>query len=185
MAGIDTGGGHGKRSSNHEVPLIPFSDFLLCLVMFLLVTAVWSHMARIEADARVPGKPKDEPEEPPKPEKQLHVEMRGERKFQLKWKEGTTVVSEAQVVRTPQEVGDDVTFPDLAKKIESEWQSQGSHKNPTDKKFDRAVLHTDNNTQFKDLIAVLDAIYMPQREYTIAGGSTEELPAFQVTFASD
>ena len=48
MAGIDVGGGHGgKRSTNHEIPLIPFIDFLLCLVAFLLVTAVWSQMARI------------------------------------------------------------------------------------------------------------------------------------------
>ena len=30
MAGIDTGGGHGgKRTTNHEIPLIPFIDFLL------------------------------------------------------------------------------------------------------------------------------------------------------------
>jgi biopolymer transport protein ExbD len=133
----------------------------------------------------VPGKPKDEPEEPPKPEKQLHVEMRGENKFQLKWKEGSTVVSESEVARNQVDVGEDVTFPDLAKKIESEWQAQGSHKNPTDKKFDRAVLHTDNDTPYGHMIGVLDAIYNPQREYTIAGGSTEELPAFQVTFASD
>jgi len=57
MAGIDTGGGHGgKRSTNHEIPLIPFIDFLLCLVAFLLVTAVWSQMARINADARTKGK---------------------------------------------------------------------------------------------------------------------------------
>jgi len=36
MAGIDTGGGHGgKRATNHEIPLIPFIDFLLCLVAFL------------------------------------------------------------------------------------------------------------------------------------------------------
>jgi len=64
MAGIDVGGGHGgKRATNHEIPLIPFIDFLLCLVAFLLVTAVWSQMARINADARVPGPPKDEPPE--------------------------------------------------------------------------------------------------------------------------
>ncbi|MET0790362.1 MAG: biopolymer transporter ExbD, partial [Polyangiaceae bacterium] len=81
MAGIDTGGGHGgKRATNHEIPLIPFIDFLLCLVAFLLVTAVWSQMARINADARVPGPPKDEPPEEQKKEKQLNVEMKGETK---------------------------------------------------------------------------------------------------------
>jgi biopolymer transport protein ExbD len=35
MAGIDVGGHGGKRATNHEIPLIPFIDFLLCLVAFL------------------------------------------------------------------------------------------------------------------------------------------------------
>jgi biopolymer transport protein ExbD len=100
MAGIDTGGGHGgKRAVNMELPLIPFIDFLLCLVAFLLVTAVWSQMARINADARVPGPPRDEPPEKTEKPKSLHVEMRGERKFQLVWKEGSTVINTIDVER--------------------------------------------------------------------------------------
>ncbi len=79
MAGIDVGGHGGKRTTNHDIPLIPFIDFLLCLVAFLLVTAVWSQMARLNADARVPGPPKDEPPEEIKKEKQLPVEMKVKR----------------------------------------------------------------------------------------------------------
>jgi biopolymer transport protein ExbD len=185
MAGIDTGGGHGgKRPVDHNIPLIPFIDFLLCLVAFLLVTAVWSQMARINADARVPGPPKDEPPEEQKKEKQLHVEMRGERKFQLVWKEGNTVVNTIDVDRKPVPIGEkgDITFPDLAKKIHDEWTANGSHRAGTDKKFDQAVLHTDNSTQFSDVIAVIDAIYTPQRDFAF-GGKTEKVPAFNVTFA--
>src|SRR6187551_3271540 len=114
MAGIDTGGGHGgKRATNHEIPLIPFIDFLLCLVAFLLVTAVWSQMARMNADARVPGPPKPEEPEQLKKEKQLHVEMKGDQKFQLIWKEGNTVVNTIDVERKKVPVGDggDVTYP--------------------------------------------------------------------------
>jgi biopolymer transport protein ExbD len=185
MAGIDSGGGHGgKRPSNHEIPLIPFIDFLLCLVAFLLVTAVWSQMARINADARVPGPPRDEPIEEQKKEKQLHVEMRGERKFQLVWKEGSTVVNTIDVERkkVPKGAGEDFTYPDLAKKIADEWKQNGSHRAPTDKKFDQAVLHTDNSTIFADVIAVIDAIAAPQREFSFAG-KTQKVPSFNVTFA--
>lgn len=184
MAGIDVGGHGGKRSSNHEIPLIPFIDFLLCLVMFLLVTAVWSQMARIEADAKVPGPPQPNEEVKPDKEKELHVEMKGERKFTLVWKEGTTVVNTIDVDRKEVAVGDDVTYPDLAKKIKAEWTANGSHRNPADKKFDRAVLHTDNSTEFKHVVAVLDAVYSAERDFT-AGGPTEKVPAFQVTFAVD
>jgi biopolymer transport protein ExbD len=185
MAGIDTGGGHGgKRATNHEIPLIPFIDFLLCLVAFLLVTAVWSQMARINADARVPGPPKDEPPEEQKKEKQLHVEMRGERKFQLVWKEGNTVVNTIDIERKAVPVGEkgDITFPDLAKKIADEWNTNGSHRAGSDKKFDQAVLHTDNSTPFSDVIAVIDAIYSPKRDFSFAG-KTEKVPSFNVTFA--
>jgi biopolymer transport protein ExbD len=185
MAGIDAGGGGGgKRPVDHNIPLIPFIDFLLCLVAFLLVTAVWSQMARINADARVPGPPKDEPPEEQKKEKQLHVEMRGERKFQLVWKEGNTVVNTIDVDRKPVPIGEkgDITFPDLAKKINEEWTANGSHRAGSDKKFDQSVLHTDNSTQFSDVIAVIDAIYTPQRDFSF-GGKTEKVPAFNVTFA--
>jgi biopolymer transport protein ExbD len=182
MAGIDVGGHGGKRPSNHDIPLIPFIDFLLCLVMFLLVTAVWSQMARIEADANVPGPPRpDEQVEPPK-EKELHVEMRGDRKFQLVWKEGSTVINTIDVDRKPVDNSGSVTYPDLGKKIDSEWKANGAHRAAADKKFDRAILHTDNSTPFADVIAVLDAIYVPQREFAV-GAATEKVPAFHVTFA--
>lgn len=186
MAGIDVGGHGGKRASNHDIPLIPFIDFLLCLVMFLLVTAVWSQMARIEADARVPGPPKETQPDKIDKEKELHVEMKGDRKFQLVWKEGSTVVNTIDVPRKEVEVGNgDVTYPDLAKKIEEEWKVNGAHRAPSDKKFDRAILHTDNSTEFLHVIAVLDAIYRPQRDFAPAGGAGEKVPAFQVTFSSN
>jgi biopolymer transport protein ExbD len=184
MAGIDVGGHGGKRATNHEIPLIPFIDFLLCLVAFLLVTAVWSQMARINADARVPGPPKDEPPEEPKKEKQLHVEMRGDRKFQLIWKEGNTVVNTIDLDKKQVPVGDggDYSYPDLAKKVSEEWNANGSHRAATDMKFDQAVLHTDNSTPFSDIVAVIDAVYSPKRDFS-AGGKTEKLPAFNLTFA--
>jgi len=57
MAGVSVGGGHGgKKSVDHEIPLIPFIDLLLCCVMFLLVTAVWNKLARIDANQQQPGR---------------------------------------------------------------------------------------------------------------------------------
>ena len=185
MAGIDVGGHGSKRSMNHEIPLIPFIDFLLCLVAFLLVTAVWSQMARINADARVPGPPNQKEITETKKDKTLHVEMRGERKFQLVWKEGSTVVNTIDVPRKQVPVGDkdDFRYPDLAKKVEEEWKANGQHRAPSDKKIDQAVLHCDNSTKFEDVIAVIDAIYRPAREYKTPIGKVQVIPAFNVTFA--
>jgi hypothetical protein len=44
------------------------------------------------------------------------------------------------------------------------------------------VLHSDNSTPFSDIIAVIDAIYTPKRDYSF-GGKTDKVPAFNVTFS--
>jgi biopolymer transport protein ExbD len=72
MGGIDVGGGgHGsKKATNSEIPLIPFIDLLLCCVMFLLVTAVWNQLARLDANQQQPGQ--QAPNDPP-PEEKIKV----------------------------------------------------------------------------------------------------------------
>ena len=108
--------------------------------------------------------------------------MRGERKFQLVWKEGSTVVNTIDVERKPEKVGEqgDLRYPDLAKKIVEEWNANGAHRAGTDKKLDQAILHCDNSTPFADVIAVIDAIYTPKRDF---GGASKQVPAFNVTFS--
>jgi hypothetical protein len=156
-------------------------------ISFLLITAVWTHMARINSDAQVPGPPRpDVEQEKVEPEKQLNVEMRSEDKFVLVWKQGATTVDSIDVPRkdvvTQQGSVEVVRFPDLAQKIESEWKAKGQHSNPTDRKLDQAILHTDNKTEFKYIIGVIDAIYQTHRDLTF-GGKTDKVPAFNITFA--
>jgi biopolymer transport protein ExbD len=189
MGGVDVGGGgKGKRKSlDSEINMIPMIDLLMVTISFLLITAVWTHMARINADAQVPGPPRpDVEQEKTEPEKQLHLEMTSEDKFVLVWKQGATTVDSIDVPRkddvTMQGSVEVVRYPDLAAKIESEWKAKGQHSNPTDRKLDQAILHTDNKTEFKYIIGVIDAVYQTHREIQ-NGPKTEKLPAFNITFA--
>ncbi|MCL2777104.1 MAG: biopolymer transporter ExbD [Polyangiaceae bacterium] len=190
MGGIDVGGGDnkGRRPLDSEINMIPFIDLLMVTISFLLITAVWSHMARLDADAQVPGPPREvEPTDKIEPEKQLHVEMRASDKFVLEWKQGATVISSFDVPRkdnlvVTQNGIKEIRFPELAQKIESEWRSAGLHRDASDRKFDTAVLHTDNETAYVYLIGVIDAIYAAHRPVT-KDGKTEQVPAFNVTFA--
>jgi biopolymer transport protein ExbD len=189
MGGVDVGGGgKGKRKSlDSEINMIPMIDLLMVTISFLLITAVWTHMARINADAQVPGPPRpDVEQEKTEPEKQLHLEMRAEDKFVLVWKQGSTTVDSIDVPRkddiSMQGSVEVVRYPDLAAKIESEWKAKGQHSNPTDRKLDQAILHTDNKTEFKYIIGVIDAVYQTHREIQ-NGPKTEKLPAFNITFA--
>lgn len=188
MGGVDVGGGGkgGRKSLDSEINMIPFIDLLMVTISFLLITAVWSHMARINADAQVPGPPREVEPDKVEVEKQLHVEMRSPDKFVLIWKQGGTVISTVDVPRKDNVINRNGTkiihYPELAQKIEQEWKTVGGHRDASDKKFDTAILHTDNETPYVFLIGVIDAIYAPKRPLSV-GGKSEQVPAFNVTFA--
>lgn len=179
MATIAGGGGNDGRELNRELPLVPFIDFLLCLVSFLLITAVWSQNARIEASARAPGVVEQTPQ---KVSRRLHVDVR-EKKFELTWKQGETVVARHDVPRAPVVVaGGQPSYPQLARQLEHEWQTSGVHKSPSDEQRDQVVLHSSNTLEFGELAAVMDAIHAPKRRRS-QGAQASTIPVFAVTFA--
>ena len=72
MGGVSVeGGGGGKKSVDSEIPLVPFIDLLLCCIMFLLVTAVWNKLARIDANQQQPGQ--QAPMDAPPPEETIRL----------------------------------------------------------------------------------------------------------------
>jgi biopolymer transport protein ExbD len=185
MAQIDTGaGGAHRRETNRELPLVPFIDFLLCLVSFLLITAVWAQSARLDASANVPGKPCEGDKCHEERPKRLHVEVR-DNKFMLVWKQGDIVVSSTDVERKPMKMADGtVRYPELEQRLADEWKNQGAHHDASDQKRDEAVLHTDNRTEFGELVAVIDALHAQKRDLVV-GGASGKVSAFDVTFAAN
>jgi biopolymer transport protein ExbD len=184
MAGIDVGtsGGH-KRATNSDINMIPFIDLLMCTIAFLLITAVWVTSSRIQADAQVPGQT-DVIDIPPV-ERVLHVSV-AENDFVLAWKHGGTVLSEQHIPRQGVELGGDVKvirYPELTKAIARAWTEQHEHFDAADHKRDQLVLHTDDRTPFRELVAVLDAANATQRDVRTADGRTHHVAAFSPTFA--
>jgi biopolymer transport protein ExbD len=181
---VDSGGG-GRKSVDTEINMVPMIDLLMCLICFLLITAVWSTMARLNADAQVPGPPSQAEVTEKEPQPMLHLTIQGEDKFVLSWRKGGAVVTTVEVPRKPVFVGEgksaQVRFPDLAEKVVAEWKANGSHRDASDKKLDQAVLHCDNKTPYKEIIAVIDAVYQTKREFP--GSAGKQYPAMNVTFA--
>ena len=52
---VDTGGKGGKKSVNADLNLVPYIDLLTCMVAFLLITAVWSQLARLQVQQKGQG----------------------------------------------------------------------------------------------------------------------------------
>jgi biopolymer transport protein ExbD len=178
MANIDAGGARRGRTTNHELPLVPYIDFLLALVIFLLATAGFANFARLPGNANVRGLLGDEFAPPPK---RLHVEVR-EHIFHVTWRAGATVlVSNDVPVQATIEGRDVRRYPELARFLERDWQSNGVHREASDPATDQAVLHVRNSAAFEDVVAVLDALRAPQRAFPGA----ERASVFAVSFAAD
>ena len=52
---IDSGGGGRRKDVNAELLLVPYIDLLTCMIDFLLITAVWTQLARLEVQQKGQG----------------------------------------------------------------------------------------------------------------------------------
>ncbi|HEY3254136.1 MAG TPA: biopolymer transporter ExbD [Polyangiaceae bacterium] len=180
MASIDSDSSdrRARRTLNHQLPLVPFIDFLICLVVFLLANLGFASFARMPSSALVPGKSLGVPEAE---RKRLHLELKNDR-FHVTWRTGATVVASADV---PSEVviesRGDRHYPALARFLDRDWHANGMHQDPSDPALDEAVLHVQNSTAYEDVIAVLDALRAPQR----AVPWSKQASVFALSFAAD
>jgi biopolymer transport protein TolR len=52
---IEGGNRKGRKDVNAELLLVPYIDLLTCMIAFLLITAVWTQIARVEVRQRGQG----------------------------------------------------------------------------------------------------------------------------------
>ncbi|MCB9667127.1 MAG: biopolymer transporter ExbD [Myxococcales bacterium] len=142
MAGISSGaGGHGgKKSVDHEIPLIPFIDLLLCCVMFLLVTAVWNQLARINANQQQPGI--NTPDAPPPEEKvMLFVKVQSS---------GYVLASSmGDEIQLPK-VGDGYDLEGLRDKLTERKRLEPNRKD--------IIVAPEDGVAYRDVVAVMDMV---------------------------
>ena len=186
-ANVDSGGTRGRRAVDSEINMIPMIDLLMVTISFLLITAVWIHLQRLEANAQVPGTDNPCQGQECKPKRVLHLEMRNPDKFVMWWMEGSTEIRRTEIAR--REAVETiqgkklVRFPGLADALEKEWQDLGNHRAPSDGDLDRAVLHTDDASSYAEVVAAMDAVHAVSRvvETDHKMGKTA---AFALTFSA-
>ena len=57
---VDTGGKSHRKGLNADLNLVPYIDLLTCMVAFLLITAVWTQLARLSAQQKGQGQAGEE-----------------------------------------------------------------------------------------------------------------------------
>jgi len=187
MASVSVEGGGGrKRSLDSEINMVPMIDLLMVTVSFLLITAVWTHMSRLEGTTQVPGDP--DPATPRAEVGRLHLDVRGgEQPFHLSFHKGAAVTDGIDVPRDAVRVREGQTevtrYPGLSATLEELSRSHAADLSSADSRV--VVMHTDDELRFGDLVAVMDAVAAvkdPNARPARAGQPPEQ--AFRVSFAA-
>jgi biopolymer transport protein ExbD len=135
------GGGHGgKKSVDSEIPLVPFIDLLLCCVMFLLVTAVWNQLARLNANQQQPGAAAAS--DPP-PEEKIKL----------------TLQVQAAGYKLSSSAGDSIDIPKSGDAYDQEGLrtklQERKHSEPNRKDL---TVQPDDGVRYEDVVAAMDMV---------------------------
>ena len=83
----------GRRPLDTEINLIPMIDLLIVSISFLLITAVWTQLSRLNVTQQMPGGEPQAATAPPKPAPVLRVTEQG---YLLSTASGASVTIERQ-----------------------------------------------------------------------------------------
>jgi biopolymer transport protein ExbD len=142
MAGISSGGGHGgKKNVDHSIPLVPFIDLLLCCVMFLLVTAVWNQLARLNANQQQPGQPQMDTPPPEEPQIKLILQVQNS---------GFVLATTAGDQTTIPKNGDAYDIEELVKKLKERRELEPNRKDIT--------VAPEDGVHYEDVVKAMDTV---------------------------
>lgn len=111
MAHIDDG--KGDRSTNVDLNIVPFIDLMSVLVIFLLITAVWTQVSMIQIGSSIYGKKTSEEPVTPPPRAEIPFRLDvqgqgyqvliGQRRFQVPMVQGkydqTTLIEKLKQIK--------------------------------------------------------------------------------------
>lgn len=154
--GVSVEGGKGRgKSMMVDLNLVPFIDFLSCLIAFLMISAVWTQIASLDVEQNIsPPDPNVIPPDPPPPPP-LTVHVEADRHWVgRKVEEGVTIMK----------VGETYDYDKLRETIVKDHETY-----PTET---MVVINTDDGVPYEEMIKVLDLtreIGYPQT--ALAGGA--------------
>jgi len=158
--GVSVEGGKGRgKSMNADLNLVPFIDFLSCLLAFLMITAVWSEIAALDQEQAVSSNaPPVETTEQPPPMLVVHV---SKDKVRATRDEKSTENPPLQVAKPLRETRkkDDKSEPEhitkLREFLEKDRAAFVVGKEGT-QKGDTITIYTEDGVPYADMMEVLD-----------------------------
>ena len=134
---VESGNKSGKKSLNADLNLVPYIDLLTCMVAFLLITAVWFQLARLNVHQKGQGQAGEDT--PPEKVFKLIVLVNGE---------GFNLVADQDQQPIPKK-GDSYDFEKLADELK---KIKESHADKTD-----IQVASEDTIKFETLVRTMDA----------------------------
>jgi biopolymer transport protein ExbD len=159
--GVQVEGGKGRgKSQNVDLNLVPFIDFMSCLIAFLMITAVWSQIASLNVEQNIapPDQNQPPPEEPPVPPLTVHI--RGD---------GIWIARKVEEGVNVPKLGEDQDFTKLEELMDKDHETFPAE--------EMVVINTDDGVHYEEMIKVLDMsrkIGYPKT--LLAGGPPSDTP---------
>lgn len=148
--------GGGKKSVDFQLNLVPFIDLLSVLISFLLMTAVWTQIAKIDVK-QTPNLPSDEPTPPPEEEK-LNLTV-------LIKSSGYTVSKKGAVVKEIEKKGEEYDITTLSEILK---QVVAEHPENHD-----VTVTSEDKVPYQELITVMDTCLIHKLDgISVAGVDT-------------
>ncbi len=160
--GVQVEGGKGRgKGMMVDLNLVPFIDFLSCLIAFLMITAVWTEIHSLNIEQSVNTDPPDPNITPPPDEvPPLTVHVRGDGHWiGRKVEEGTNIPK----------LGDEYDYAKLEEIMAKD------HETYPDK--DQVIINTDDGVKYEEMVLVLDMSRKVGYPKTLlAGGAAQAVP---------
>lgn len=138
--GVSVEGGKGRgKNMMVDLNLVPFIDFMSCLIAFLMIAAVWTQIASVDVEQNVSNEPPPPQIIDPPPPPPLTIHIRGDGAFICrKVEEGTNIPK----------VGETYDYLKLKDLIVKDHETF-----PTE---DMVVINTDDGVAYEEMMKVLD-----------------------------
>jgi biopolymer transport protein TolR len=162
--GVSVEGGKGRgKGMMVDLNLVPFIDFMSCLIAFLMIAAVWTQIASLDVEQSISNEPpppdQEPPPEPPVPPLTVHVKADGH------WI-GRKVEEGLQVPKT----GETYDYTKLEELLVKDHETFPAE--------EMVIINTDDGVPYEEMIQVLDLsrkIGYPKT--LLAGGPPSATPA--------
>jgi len=145
--GVSVEGGKGRgKSMGVDLNLVPFIDFLSCLLAFLMITAAWNQIAAIEIEQSIspPDPNAPPPEKEPLPPLTVHVRA-----------DGHWIARKAtEGVNIPR-VGESYDYARLEEVMRKDRETYPKG-HPQEEESNMIVINTDDGVSYDEMMRVLD-----------------------------